>query len=129
MIQVEEEKLKFQLFPPEYAAPTRQILNFFIIIFAMVVVAPYLPGAGTNAFQAVTLFIGVLVSLGSSTAIANMIASFVLQYMRAFKVGDTVSIGNQVGTVLQVQLFSTKLRTIANEEISIPNTPASMTAN
>ncbi len=122
MIQVEEEKLEFQLFPPEYAAPTRQILNFFIIIFAMVVAAPYLPGSGSNAFQAITLFVGILVSLGSSTAIANMIASFVLQYMRAFKVGDTVSIGPHVGTVMQVQLFSTKLRTIANEEISIPNT-------
>jgi small-conductance mechanosensitive channel len=122
MEQIEQEKLNFAMFPAEYAAPTRQLLNFFIIIFAMIIVAPYLPGAGTQAFQGVTLFLGILVSLGSSSAIANMIASFVLQYMRAFKVGDMVEIGGQVGKVTAVTLFSTRLRSLTNEEVAIPNT-------
>ncbi|MCZ7648982.1 MAG: mechanosensitive ion channel family protein [Planctomycetota bacterium] len=121
MQQIEEQKLAFRMFPPEYAAPTRQIATFFIVVFAMVVVAPYLPGSGSNAFQAVTLFIGVLVSLGSSTAVANLIASFVLQYMRAFRVGDTVEVGAHVGRILQVDLFSTRILTLANEEVAIPN--------
>lgn len=122
MDQIEAKKIAFPMFPAEYAAPTRQILSFFLILFAMVLVAPYLPGAGTQAFQAVTLFVGVLVSLGSSTAVANLIASFVLQYMRAFRTGDTVEIGGHVGTVTAVQMFSTRIRTLGNEEIAIPNT-------
>ena len=121
MTQVEEQQLTFQVFPAEYAAPTRQLLTFCIILFAMIIIAPYLPGAGTQAFQGITLFLGIIVSLGSSSAIANLIASFVLQYMRAFKTGDTVEIGGQVGRVTAVTLFSTRLRSLANEEIAIPN--------
>lgn len=122
MEQIEQGKLSFPLFPPEYAAPTRQIVTFFVIVFAMVLIAPYLPGSGTQAFQAVTLFIGVLVSLGSSTAVANLIASFVLQYMRAFRVGDLIEVGGHVGTVQAIHLFSTRLRTATNDDIAIPNT-------
>ncbi len=122
MEQIELGKLTFPLFPPEYAAPTRQIVTFFAVVFAMVLIAPYLPGSGTQAFQAVTLFIGVLVSLGSSTAVANLIASFVLQYMRAFRVGDLIEVGGHVGTVQAVHPFTTRLRTATHEYVAIPNT-------
>ena len=98
-----------------------QILTFAIILFAMVLTTPLLPGAGSYAFNAVTIFLGILVSLGSSTAVANLIASFVLQYMRAFKVGDTVEIGGHTGKVLYIELFSTHIRTLDREEIAIPN--------
>lgn len=121
MQQVETEKLQFRMFPPEYASPTRQILTFATILFTMVIIAPYLPGSGSHAFQAVTLFFGVLVSLGSSTAVANLIASFVLQYMRAFRVGDTVEIGGHTGKVLHIELFSTRIRTFTKEDVAIPN--------
>lgn len=122
MEQIQHGRITFPMFPAEYATPTRQLLTFFIVVFAMILVAPYLPGAGTQAFQGVTLFLGILVSLGSSSAIANLVASFVLQYMRAFKVGDMVEIGGQSGKVIAVTLFSTRLRSMTNEEIAIPNT-------
>ncbi len=121
MAQVESKRIQFKMFPAEYAVPTRQILTFAIVVFSLVVIAPYLPGAGTQAFQGVTLFLGVLVSLGSTTAIANIVASFVIQYMQAFKVGDTVKIAAQTGTVMSINLFSTRMETLTREYVSIPN--------
>jgi len=121
MKQVETGQIRFHMFPKEYAAPTRQILSFAIIVFSLVIISPYLPGSGSQAFKGVTVFLGILVSLGSTTAIANIVASFVIQYMQAFKVGDTVQIGNNTGTILSINLFSTRMNTLSNEYISIPN--------
>jgi len=121
MKQVETGQIRLHMFPAEYAAPTRQLLTFSIIVFAMVIIAPYLPGSGSDAFKGVTVFLGILVSLGSTTAIANIVASFVIQYMRAFLVGDLVQIGSHTGTVVSINLFSTRIQNYSNEYISIPN--------
>jgi len=121
MAQVESGKMKFKMFPAEYAAPTRQIFSFGIVVFAAVIITPYLPGSGSHAFKGVTVFLGILVSLGSTTAIANIVASFVIQYMQAFKVGDIIKVGNNTGTITSINLFSTRMVTLSNEYISIPN--------
>jgi small-conductance mechanosensitive channel len=108
-------------FFPEWAAPTYKIIRIAIVAFALVVAYPYIPGSGTAAFQGVSLFIGIVFSLGSSSAIANIIAGYMLTYRRALKVGDRVKIGDAVGDVIEMRLQVTHLRSLKNEEITIPN--------
>ena len=82
---------------------------------------PYIPGSDSLAFKGVSVFIGVLFSLGSQSSVSNIIAGFTLTYRRAFKVGDRVRIADFTGDVLQTRLQVTILRTIKNEEIVVPN--------
>lgn len=119
--RVETRRVRFSSFPPEFAQPTFKIVRAFVIIFAIMVAYPYLPGSGSPAFQAVSLFLGVLVSLGSSGAIANIVSGIALTYMRAFKVGDRVKIADAEGDVIERTTFMTKVRTVKNVEITIPN--------
>jgi small-conductance mechanosensitive channel len=86
-----------------------------------VLVFPYLPGSDSNVFRGVSVFIGVLFSLGSSSAIANMVAGLVITYMRPFKIGDRIKIGDIIGDVMEKNLLVTRIKTPKNEEITIPN--------
>jgi small-conductance mechanosensitive channel len=106
---------------PEMARPTYQIVRFAIVVFALVVAFPYLPGGKSEAFKGVSIFLGVLLSLGSSSAVSNVLAGLVLTYMRAFHVGDRVRIADTTGDVLQRSLLVTRVRTIKNVEVVIPN--------
>jgi small-conductance mechanosensitive channel len=108
-------------FDRDWAQPTYNIVRFAIIAFALIVAYPYIPGSESAAFKGVSVFIGIIFSLGSSTAIANLIAGYMLTYRRAFKVGDRVKIGDAVGEVLDVRLQVTHLRSPKNEELVIPN--------
>src|SRR6185295_4417653 len=101
--------------------PTYKILRLAVVAFAVVVAYPYIPGAGSAAFQGVSLFIGIVFSLGSSSAIANMIAGYMITYRRAFKVGDRVKIGDMSGDIIETRLQVTHLRSFKNEEMVIPN--------
>jgi small-conductance mechanosensitive channel len=91
-------------------------------MFALVIIYPYLPGAGTKALEGMSLFLGLSISLGSSSAIANLIAGVMISYMRAFREGDYVKIGDSMGKVVEKGLIVTKIMTYKNEEITIPNT-------
>ena len=108
-------------FYPDWAQPTYNIARFLIIAFTGVIVFPYLPGSKSPAFQGVSIFLGLLFSLGSSSAIANMVAGLVLTYTRAFQVGDRVKVGDAIGDVTEKTLLVTRIRTIKNVDISIPN--------
>lgn len=108
-------------FEREWADPTYKIVRFLIIAFVGVVMFPYLPGADSDAFKGVSLFLGVLVSFGSSSAIANIVAGTVLTYTRAFNVGDRVRIGETTGDVIAKSLLVTRVRTIKNVDVTIPN--------
>jgi len=87
----------------------------------MVIAYPYIPGSNSRAFQGVSIFLGVLFSLGSTSVVANMVAGVILTYMRGFRVGDVVKIGDTTGKVLAVSLLVTRIRTPKNLEITIPN--------
>jgi small-conductance mechanosensitive channel len=87
----------------------------------VVVIFPYLPGSSSPAFQGISIFVGVIVSLGSSSAIANIIAGIILTYMRAYRIGDFVRIGDKKGTLLETSLLVVRIKTIKNEEVTIPN--------
>ena len=108
-------------FAPEWAWPTYKIARFAIVAFGVIVAYPYIPGSESAAFKGVSLFIGVVFSLGSSSAIANLIAGYLMTYRRAFKVGDRVQIGDMLGDVIETRLQATHLRTLKNEELVVPN--------
>ena len=113
--------LVFGRFDAEWADPTYKLLRVLVVVFTLMIGYPYLPGAQSEFFKAFSLFIGALVTLGSTAAVGNMAAGVILTYTRAFRIGDRVRIGDAVGDVLVKSLFVTRLRTIANEEITIPN--------
>jgi len=108
-------------FDPDWAVPSDRIVRIVIIAFALVVAYPHIPGSGSEAFKGISLMIGLIFSLGSSSVIGNVIAGQSLAYRRAFKVGDRVKIGEHVGEVSQVRLLTTYLRSPKNEQIVIPN--------
>jgi small-conductance mechanosensitive channel len=113
--------LRMGNFDPDWAVPSDRIAKILIIAFALVLAYPRLPGSGSEAFKGISLMIGLIFSLGSSSVIGNVIAGQSLAYRRAFKVGDRVKIGEHVGEVSQVRLLTTYLRSPKNEQIVIPN--------
>jgi small-conductance mechanosensitive channel len=108
-------------FDRDWAIPSYRILRVLVIAFAVVVAYPYIPGSHSDAFKGVSLFLGVIFSIGSSSFIANIIAGYTLTYRRAFRTGDRVRVGELTGDVLEIRAFSTRLRSPKNEEIDIPN--------
>lgn len=118
---LETGALTLQGFHREWAAPTFTIVRFLVVAFAAVVMFPYLPGAGSDAFKGVSLFVGVLLSFGSSGAVGNIVAGVVLTYTNAFRLGDRIQIGETMGDVMERTMLVTRIRTIKNVDITIPN--------
>lgn len=114
-------KLEIKGFYADWAKPTFNLVKGLLYAVAFIMIFPYLPGSDSPIFQGVTVFFGLLISLGSSSAIGNMIAGLVITYMRPFKKGDRVKIGDTTGDVIEKTMLVTRLRTIKNEEITIPN--------
>jgi small-conductance mechanosensitive channel len=118
---IEKGDLKIKGLHPEMAKPTYQLVRLVVVLFALVVAFPYLPGGNSEALKGVSIFLGVLLSLGSSSAVSNVLAGLVLTYMRPFHAGDRVKIADTVGDVLEKTLLVTRLYTIKNVEVVIPN--------
>ena len=108
-------------FEADWAAPTYRLIRILVIAFALIVAYPYIPGSESGAFKGVSLFMGIIFSLGSSSLIGNIIAGYSMTYRRAFKLGDRVKIGEHIGEVEQMRLLVTYLRTPKNEEVVVPN--------
>ncbi len=113
--------IKLRGFYSDWAEPTYKIVRVLVFAFAAIALYPYLPGASSDAFKGVSIFVGVLFSLGSSAAIGNMVAGVVLTYTRAFQIGDRVKIGETVGDVTEKTLLVTRVRTIKHVAVTIPN--------
>jgi small-conductance mechanosensitive channel len=120
-VEVEKGAITFKGFYPEWAKPTYKICRLLVIAFAAVMAFPYIPGSDSIAFKGVSIFIGVLFSLGSTSFIANILAGYSLTFRRVFRVGDRVKIADFTGDVVEMRLNVTHLKTIKNEEISVPN--------
>jgi len=108
-------------FDPDWADPTYKLVRIGIVAFGLIVAYPYIPGSDSAAFKGVSIFLGVVFSLGSSSAIANVLAGYSLTYRRAFREGDRVKIAGILGDVSHVRLQATYLRTPKNEEVVVPN--------
>lgn len=119
--EVENRTITIPGFYPEWAAPTFNIVRFLIITFAFVAIFPYLPGSDSPAFKGISVFLGVLISFGSSSAISNIVAGVILTYTRAFRIGDRVQIGETTGDVVESNLLVTRIKTIKNVDITVPN--------
>ena len=119
--EVERGNIRISGFYPEWSQPTYKIVRFLLFAFTAVIIYPYLPGENSPAFKGVGIFIGVLFSLGSTSAVANVVAGVILIYTRGFRVGDWVKIGDNMGEVTVQTMLATHVKTIRNEEIIIPN--------
>jgi len=115
-------RVKLAGFESEWALPTYKIIRLFAIAFAAVVAYPYIPGSESAAFKGVSIFIGLVLSLGSTSIIGNLIAGYTMTYRRAFRIGDRIRVKDIIGDVVQMRLLETHLRSLKNEEIVVPNT-------
>ncbi len=119
--EIETRKLTINGFFPDWAKPTYNIVRFVLYAFMLVVIWPFIPGSDSDIFKGVSVFLGLLISLGSSTAIGNIVAGLVITYMRPFRLGDRVRIGDVTGDVIEKAFLVTRLKTIKNEIVTIPN--------
>lgn len=119
--EIKKENIKIDGFYSDWAMPTFNIIKFLLLAFMVVVIFPYLPGSDSSIFKGVSVFVGILFSLGSSNAIANMVAGLVITYMRPFKIGDFIKIGDVSGEVIEKTALVTRIRTPKFEDITIPN--------
>jgi small-conductance mechanosensitive channel len=118
---IANKRLQIKGFEADWAWPTYRIVRVGIIIFALVIAYPYIPGSKSDAFKGISIMLGVLLSLGSTSVISNVIAGYTMTYRRAFRIGDRVKIGDTVGDVMNMRVLVTHLRTPKNEEIVVPN--------
>jgi len=120
-VELESGKLRVKGFYPEWATPTFNLSKVFIYMLTVTIIAPYLPGSGSDAFKGISIFAGILISLGSSTYVGNAIAGFILTYMRSFQLGDRIKINEITGDVVGKTLLVTRIKTTKNERVTIPN--------
>jgi small-conductance mechanosensitive channel len=118
---IEHERIQLDGFESEWATPTYKIVRFLVIAFAVVVAYPYIPGSDSLAFKGVSVFVGVLLSLGSSSYIANLLAGLSMTYRGTFREGDRIRVGETVGIVEEIKVMITRVRTPKNEIVIIPN--------
>lgn len=119
--EIESENLKITGFYPDWAQPTFNIVRFLMYAFMIAMIYPFLPGSGSGVFQGISVFVGLIISLGSSTVIGNIIAGLVITYMRPFKLGDRIKLNETTGNVIEKTPFVTRIRTPKNEVVTIPN--------
>jgi small-conductance mechanosensitive channel len=119
--EIEKGDLTVPGFYADWANPTYQIVRVLILAFMLVVIFPYLPGSDSAVFKGVSVFVGVLFTFGSAGALGNIVSGVVMTYTRAFKLGDRVKIGEVTGDIIEKTLLVTRIRTIQNEIVSIPN--------
>lgn len=119
--EVKSERLRIRGFYSDWAEPTFHIIRFLLYAFMIAMIYPYLPGSKSGVFQGISVFVGLIVSLGSSTVIGNIIAGLVITYMRPFKLGDRIQLNETTGNVIEKTPLVTRIRTPKNEVVTIPN--------
>ena len=119
--EIQSERLKIGGFYADWAMPTFHIVRFLLYAFMIAMIYPYLPGSKSGVFQGISVFVGLIVSLGSSTVIGNIIAGLVITYMRPFKLGDRIKLNDTTGNVIEKTPLVTRIRTAKNEVVTIPN--------
>ncbi|MBS0319119.1 MAG: mechanosensitive ion channel [Proteobacteria bacterium] len=115
-------RIKLRGFAPEWGWPTYRLVRIGVIAFALVVAYPYIPGSGSDAFKGISIFVGLLMSLGAASVVANSLAGYALIYRRTFRTGDRIRVGDIVGDVVDIRQQVTRLKSLKNEALSIPST-------
>ncbi|HEX7250034.1 MAG TPA: mechanosensitive ion channel domain-containing protein [Burkholderiales bacterium] len=119
--RVEAGQIQVKWLSEDTVQPTRRIFAFVAWLFALAMAYPYLPGASTDAFKGVSVLVGLMISLGGASVIGQAFSGMILMYSRVFRAGDYVRIGDSEGTVTQLSMFTTHLRTGMGEEITLSN--------
>ena len=119
--EIEACEIRIRGFFPEWASPVFDIVRFLAWAFTVIMLWPYLPGSDSKIFQGVSVFIGLLVSITSASILGNLMSGFSLTFIRAFKPGDRIRVGDVTGDVVEKTLAVTKVKTIKNEIVTIPN--------
>ncbi|MDR2601031.1 MAG: mechanosensitive ion channel family protein [Spirochaetaceae bacterium] len=119
--QVEQGKIIIPGFHTDWVAPTYKLLQIFIFALTLAVIYPHLPNANSESFKGVSMLFGLVISLGSSSAIGNLVAGIVITYMRTFKIGDLIKIGDITGFIVEKSGVATRVRTFKNEYVTFPN--------
>ena len=119
--EIEKGTIVLGAFHPEWAAPTYALVRILAIALAFIAIFPYIPGSHSPVFQGISVFLGLLFSVSSSSALSNIVAGYVLIYTRAFKEGDVIRAGEYIGVVEHKALLATRVRTFKNEVVTMPN--------
>jgi small-conductance mechanosensitive channel len=119
--EIRRRRIEIKGFYPEWSNTTHNIIVFLIVGLAVVLIYPYLPSANSTGFQGVSVFIGALVTFGSTAIIGNIVSGIVLIYTRSFQVGDVIRVNDNLGRVLEKTMLSTRIITPDNEIITLPN--------
>jgi small-conductance mechanosensitive channel len=119
--EIQDGRLKLHGFYPDWGTPTEKLVRLLILAATAVVAFPYLPGSSSPAFRGISVFLGVLLSFGSTSAVSHGVAGTILTYMRSFSVGDFVRIGDTLGEVVERNLLVTRICTQKKEIVTIPN--------
>ncbi len=114
--------IRIERFEPSWTWPTFWISKVILILFALILAYPYIPGSETDAFKGITILLGVILSFGSTSVVSNLLSGLFVIYRRGINVGDWIEIKEQTGVVESITLLETQLRSSKNELISIPNT-------
>ena len=130
-LEIEREHLKLKGFYPEWAMPTFNIVRFLLYAFMVAMIYNYLPGSDSGVFQGISVFVGLIISLGSSTLIANLMAGLVITFMRPFRVGDRIRLNDTMGDIIEKTALVTRVKTPKNEIVTVPNSfvMSSLTTN
>ena len=129
--EIEKGNLKFNNFYPEWAMPTFNIVRILLYTFMIAMIYNYLPGSDSGVFQGISVFVGIIISLGSSTLIANLMAGLVITFMRPFRIGDRIKLNDTVGDIIEKTPLVTRVKTPKNEIVTVPNSfvMSSLTTN
>jgi small-conductance mechanosensitive channel len=118
---ISKNEIRIKGFDPDWADQTFRLTRVVIVLLGIILSYPYLPGSGSDIFKGFSLFIGALITLGSTSAVNNIVSGIVLTYTGAFRIGDRVKIGDTLGDVIEKKLFVTRLKTFKNEYVTFPN--------
>jgi small-conductance mechanosensitive channel len=119
--QVATGRISVTWMDADVAHATKRIFSAIVWIFAIIVAYPYIPGSKTDAFKGLSVFLGLVISLGSTGIINQIMSGLFVVYSRTLKTGEWVKVNETEGKVLDVGLLAAKIRTIEGQEVTIPN--------
>jgi len=119
--RVAEGNITIEGFRPSWASTTQRLVSILLVVLAILIAYPYIPGSESPAFKGVSIFLGLLVSLGSTGLVANIVGGIMLTYMDQFRVGDMIRVGDFLARVHKTSMLTTELHTRKNEIVTIPN--------
>lgn len=106
---------------PETVSATRRLISVVIWLFALSAAYPFLPGANSLAFKGISVFFGLMLTLGSTGVMTHAMSGLVLIYSRALRKGDWIRLADNEGQVSEIGVLATKILTRENYIVTVPN--------